>query len=78
VPHLRLAGKVRGVDYILMRADGRADLDVRATPETEDGHQIAAHIDDIATPRPNEPIIDLVENVRLTTAASKYDWVNSR
>jgi hypothetical protein len=74
----RLAGKVRGVDYIVMRADGRADLDVRATLETEDGHRIAAHIDGVATPRANEPIVDLVENIRLTTAAPKYDWVNSR
>jgi hypothetical protein len=74
----RLAGKVRGVDYILMRADGRADLDVRATLETEDGHRIAAHIDGVATPRANEPMVDLVENVRLTTAAPKYDWVNAR
>jgi hypothetical protein len=73
----RLSGKVRGVDYIVMRADGRADLDVRATLET-DGHRIAAHIDGVATPRANEPIIELVENVRLTTAAPKYDWVNSR
>ena len=61
-----------------MRADGRADLDVRATVETEDGHRIALHIDGVATPRANEPIVDLVENVRLTTASPKYDWVNSR
>jgi len=74
----RLAGKVRGVDYIVMRADGRADLDVRATLETEDSYRIAAHIDGVATPRANEPMVDLVENIRLTTAATKYDWVNSR
>ena len=74
----RISGKVRGVDYLLMRADGRADLDVRATFETEDGHRIAVHIDGIATPRGNEPVVDLVENVRLTTAASQYEWVNSR
>ena len=74
----RLAGKVRGVDYVLMRAEGRADLDVRATLVTEDGHRIAAHIDGVATPRPNEPSVDLVETVRLTTAAPKYEWVNSR
>src|SRR6202022_2266969 len=29
----RLTGKVRGVDYLLMRADGRADLDVRRSEE---------------------------------------------
>lgn len=74
----RLAGKIRGVDYIRMRADGRADLDVRATLETEDRHRIAAHIEGVGTPRANEPIVDLAENVRLTTASPKYDWVNSR
>jgi hypothetical protein len=74
----RLSGKVRGVDYLLMRADGRTDLDVRATIETDDGHRIAAHIGGIATPRPNEPIVDLIENVRLTTAAANYEWVNTR
>ena len=65
----RLAGKVRGVDYLLMRADGRADLDVRGTIETDDGHRIALHIEGIASPRANEPIVDLFENLRLTTAA---------
>jgi translation initiation factor IF-1 len=74
----RIAGKVRGIDYILMRADGRVDLDIRATLETEDGHRIAAHIDGVGSPRANEPIVDLAENVRLATAATKYDWVNSR
>lgn len=74
----RLTGKVRGVDYLVMRADGRIDLDVRATLETDDGHRIAVHIDGVASPRANEPIVDLVENVRLTTAAPSYDWVNAR
>ena len=74
----RLTGKVRGLEYLLLRADGRADLDGRATIETEDGHRIAMHIEGVATPRANEPMIDLVENVRLTTAAPEYDWVNTR
>ena len=74
----RLTGKVRGVDYLVMRADGRIDLDVRATLETDDGHRIAVHIDGAASPRATEPVVDLVENVRLTTAAQSYDWVNAR
>src|SRR5215469_16551523 len=59
----RLTGKVRGVDYLLMRADGRADLDVRGTIETEDGHRIAVQIGGIASARANEPVVDLVEHV---------------
>jgi hypothetical protein len=61
-----------------MRADGRTDLDGRGTIETEDGHRIAVHIEGVATPRTNEAVIDLVENVRLTTAASKDHWFNTR
>jgi uncharacterized protein DUF3237 len=71
----RLTGKIRGVDYVLMRADGCAELDIRATLETEDGYRIAAHIDGVGTPRANEPIVDLAENARLATAAPKYEWV---
>jgi hypothetical protein len=73
-----LAGKVHGVDYLVMRADGRTDLNVHATLETEDGQRIAAHIGGVASPRQNEPIIDLHENIRLITASEKYSWVNSR
>jgi len=32
----------------------------------------------VATLRANEPMMDLAANVRLTTAAQKYDWVNTR
>lgn len=74
----RLAGKVRGVDYTRMRADGRVDLDIRAIIETDDGRRIALSADGVAVPRVSEPIADLWENVSLTTAADDYAWVNAR
>ena len=74
----RLSGRVRGVDYLRMRADGRIDLDIRATIETDDGHRIALSADGIALPRAAEPVADLFENVSLTTAAADYAWVNTR
>ena len=74
----RVAGRVRGVDYTRMRADGRVDLDIRAVIETEDGHRIALSADGVAAPRAGEPIADLWENVSLSTAAEKYEWVNTR
>jgi hypothetical protein len=61
-----------------MRADGRIDLDIRATIETEDGHGIALAADGVAMPRAGEPIADLFENVILSTAAESYAWVNPR
>ncbi len=74
----RLAGRVYGVDYARMRADGRVDLDIRATIETDDGRRIALSADGVASLRAEEPIADLFENVRLSTAAEDYAWVNTR
>jgi hypothetical protein len=47
----RLSGRVRGVDYILARADWRIDLDIRATVEIEGGHRIALSGNGVATLR---------------------------
>jgi hypothetical protein len=74
----RLTGRVSGVDYLKIRADGRMDLDIRAVIETEDGHKIALSADGVATLRVAEPVVDLCENVVLTTAAEKYAWVHTR
>jgi predicted RNA-binding protein len=74
----RLAGAVRGVDYLRMRADGRIDLDIRATIETADGCRIALSADGVALPQPGNPVVELRENVSLTTAAEKFAWVNAR
>jgi hypothetical protein len=67
----RLSGRVRGVDYIWARADWRIDLDIRATIEIDAGHRIALSGDGVATQRLGEPIVDLVENLRFTTATLK-------
>jgi len=73
----RLSGRVRGIDYLRMRADGRVDLDIRLTIETGDGFRIALSADGVSVLRPGEPIADLCENVTLTTAAEGYAWVNT-
>jgi hypothetical protein len=74
----RLAGRVRGVDYVRMRADGRIDLDIRAVIETQNGSRIAVSADGVAVPRAGEPIGDVFENVSLSTAAQDCAWVNTR
>ena len=74
----RLSGKVRGVDYLRLRPDGRIDLDIRATIETDDGQRISLSADGVAVAHPGNPVADLSENVRLTTASANYAWVNSR
>jgi hypothetical protein len=74
----RLSGQVRGVDYMSIRADGSVNLHIHATILTDDGHRIALFADGTFLPRPGEPIADIRENVRLTTAAAEYTWVNAR
>jgi hypothetical protein len=74
----RITGRVRGVDYIRMRADGRIDLDIRGSFETADGFRIGLSASGVAVVRPEEPVADLSENVSLITAAPAYAWVNTR
>ena len=72
----KIKGKVVGVDYLNMRADGRSDLNIYLKIETEDGHNIAAQVTGNATARPNTKIIDIRENGTLFTSSEKYKWVN--
>lgn len=74
----RLAGRVTGVDYLTMRSDGRVDLDIRATITTDGGQRIALSAGGVAVPRATEPVVDLSEHGKLTTAATEYAWVNTR
>lgn len=74
----RLSGRVRGIDYAQMRADGRGNLDIRATIETDDGRRIALSADGVLLPHAAEPVADIFENISLTTAAAEYVWVNTR
>ena len=73
-----VAGRAHGADYLRVRADGRMELDLRLTIETDDGQRIALAGDGQAAPRNGEPIIDLFGNIRLSTASKQYKWVNER
>jgi hypothetical protein len=74
----RLSGRARGVDYLRMRADGRIDLDLHVTIETDDGHRISLSGDGQVAPRNGESVLDIFANIRLSTASKEYAWVNAR
>jgi len=74
----RLAGRTHGFDYLRVRADGRMELDLHLTIETEDGQRIALSGDGQAAPRNGEPIFDIFGNIRLSAASKEYTWVNER
>jgi hypothetical protein len=67
-----LKGTIAGVDFGLVRADGRFQLNIQATITTDDGERIAFYADGIF--RPGDGAVR--ENVTLTTASPKYAWVN--
>src|SRR5690349_10965497 len=49
----RVSGRAHGVDYLRIRADGRIELDLHVTIETDDGQRIALSGDGQAAPRNN-------------------------
>jgi hypothetical protein len=73
----KLKGKVTGIDYLRVRADGRFELHIHAEITTDDGHKIALHADGVALPETGSPIAGLRENVTLFTSSKDYSWVNS-
>lgn len=73
----KLRGKVTGVDYLRVRADGRFDLHIHAEIATDDGQKISLHADGVALPQPGSPVASLRENVTLFTSSKVYSWVNT-
>lgn len=71
-----LNGTVKGVDYLEFRADGRAGLHIHATITTEDGKKVALFADGVAIPEKGSTILQLRENVTLTTNHPELLWVN--
>ena len=71
----KLSGSVKGVDYLHIRADGRTQLNIHAEITTEDGKKIALAADGVALGEP--PVLQLRENVTLTTSHPEYSWVNT-
>jgi hypothetical protein len=71
-----LKGRVNGVDYLHVRADGRVQLHIHAEITTEDNEKIAFFGDGVAIPEEGTGLYQLRENVTLTTSSPAYSWVN--
>lgn len=74
----RLNGRISGADFAFMRPDGKIELNIHAKIELDNGQRIAFWGSGLGLLRANEPVLDLSENVRLTTSYPDYDWVNGR
>lgn len=73
----RLSGRIEGVDYLLVRPDGRMQLDIHATVLTPDGSRIAIEAGGVGLPEPGTTASKLRYHAQLSTLAPEYAWVNA-
>lgn len=72
----QIKGKIKGTDYLEVRADGKFMLNIRAFIQTEDGKRIFVREDGILYPAENgEAHIQL--NLQFTTHHPEYSWINN-
>jgi len=71
-----LPGHIAGCDYLNIRADGRMELDIRATITTPEGKKIAVTAGGVCIPEEGSTVSQLRENVKLSTADPEYAWLN--
>jgi hypothetical protein len=69
----RLSGKMRGIDYILMRSDDVAELNVRAVLVTDDKVNISVQISGYGN---GEELKDA--QIKMSTGHEKYRWLMSK
>jgi hypothetical protein len=73
----RLQGTVTGVDYLNMRADGRAELHIHGHITLEDGNNVALEAGGVAIPEGGSSVFQLREHVKLTSNHPALAWVNT-
>lgn len=73
----KIKGRIKGVDFLDIRADGRHMLNLQAIVVTDDGANISLYEDGIMIPDPYVPgNASLRLNMRFKTAHPKYTWLN--
>jgi Protein of unknown function (DUF3237) len=73
----RLQGTITGVDYLNVRADGRAELHIHGHITLKDGNKIALEAGGVAIPEGDSSILQLREHVKLTSNHPALAWVNT-
>jgi Protein of unknown function (DUF3237) len=72
----KVKGAIEGIDYVRVRAGGRFELHIHETIRTEDGQNISAHGNGMATLRPEGGIADLHVTMTLFASSKEHRWVN--
>jgi hypothetical protein len=72
----KLKGSWQGIDYLNIRADGRAELHIHGQFNLTDGGKVSMFADGVATIEANG-VVQLRENVTLNSNYPAHAWVNS-
>jgi peroxiredoxin len=72
----KLNGTVRGVDYLDIRADGRAEVHIHAEIVTESGQNVALEAGGVAIRQDGTSLMELREHVSLRSNHAELAWVN--
>jgi hypothetical protein len=73
----KVRGTIQGHDYVLIRADGRRELNIWAEVTTNDGARMALIGTGLALPDQDDPaLVQIRETAKLTTHDPRYAWVN--
>lgn len=72
----QINGKIKGTDYLEVRADGKFMLNIHATVITNDGKHIAVREDGILFPKENGKA-NIQLNLQFTTHHPEYSWMNN-
>ena len=72
----RLQGKIRGTDYLYVRADGLFQLHLHAQVTTEDGTHISMSSEGVSIQVEGQHETQLRAAVSLFTASEAYSWLN--
>lgn len=72
----QIKGKIKGTDYLEVRADGKFMLNIQAFVDTDDGKRIAVREDGILYPSENGKA-NIQLNLQFTTHDPEYAWINS-
>lgn len=71
-----LKGKIKGIDYLEFRADGRMELNIQATIITDDGESIALKETGLMSINLEDKTADLHLTMVFKVFSEKYDWLN--
>ena len=72
----KLRGKISGIDYLYVRADGLFQLHLHGRVTTDDGTEISMSSEGVSMQVDGEQVTQLRAAVSLFTSSETYGWLN--